>query len=139
MAHFAKIENNTVVQVIVGDDDMFTTDKHIWIVGGGKEWVQTSYNTRGGIHFDPITNEPSEDQSKALRKNFAQVGFIYDRERDAFYRPKPYPSWVLDEDTCFWKAPTEYPTDQKYYEWNESTTSWVEKLQDEYRRTPIGN
>lgn len=141
MAHFAKVRNNTVVQVIVGDDDLFTTDKHIWIVGGGgaDQWIQTSYNTRGGVYLDPVTMAPAEDQSKALRKNFAEVGYTYDSELDAFIPPKPYASWVLNEDTGLWKAPVDYPTDGKYYEWDEETTSWEEQLQDKYRSTPIGN
>lgn len=139
MAHFAKVVNNRVEQVITGDDDLFTTDKHIWVVGGGGvgEWLQTSYNTRKGVYLDPITMLPAEDQSKALRKNFAQVGYTYDSELDAFIPPKPYASWVLDEDTGTWVAPTAYPTDTKYYEWDEETTSWVEQSQNKYRKTPI--
>ena len=141
MAHFAKVVNNIVETVIVGDDDLFTTDKHIWVVGGGgnARWIQTSYNTRRGVYLDPITMQPKEDQSKALRKNFAAPGYTYDSERDAFYPPKPYPSWVLNEDTCWWTAPTPYPSDGKYYEWDEENGVWDEQLQDKYRTTPIGN
>ena len=83
-------------------------------------WVQTSYNTIGGVHSQGGT---------PLRKNFAGIGFTYDSGRDAFIPPKPYASWVLDEATCHWGAPTPMPTDNKMYSWDEATTSWVEITQ----------
>lgn len=92
----------------------------------GDVYKQTSYNTRGGVHYNPETNEPSADQSKALRKNYAGLGYTYDAGRDAFIPPKPYNSWVLNEDTCLWDAPVAYPDDGKRYTWDEDTTSWVE-------------
>lgn len=97
MAHFAKIENNVVTQVIVAEQDFVDTQEG--------QWVQTSYNAR-------------------IRKNFAGIGFTYDSQRDAFIPPQPYPSWTLVENTCQWEAPTPMPTDG-YYKWDEITTSWV--------------
>jgi hypothetical protein len=129
MAYWAEIdENNFVIQVLVLGDDKSSD----WLVERfGGTWIQTSYNTRGGIHFNPETGEPSSDQSKALRKNPAGIGHTYDSELDAFIPPKPFDSWVLDEETAQWEAPVEYPTDGKDYSWDEETTSWVEIPQDE--------
>jgi len=120
MAHFAKVNNNIVEQVIVAEPEFFDT----FVDSTPGEWIQTSYNTHGGIHYQPNSDIPSEDQSKALRKNYAGVGYTYDRERDAFMPPKPFPSWLLNEQTCLWEPPVAYPSDGQYYEWNESTTSW---------------
>jgi len=119
MSHFAKVENGTVTQVIVAEQDVIDTGMF------GSGWIQTSYNTRGGVHYNQ-NNEPSEDQSRALRKNYAGVGYTYDSERDAFIPPQPYASWVLDEATCLWTAPVAMPTDDKQYSWDEETKSWVE-------------
>ena len=110
MSHFAKLDqNNTVTQVIVAEQDFI--DNHTTGV-----WVQTSYNTNGGIHSEG--GEP-------LRKNYAGIGYAYDAGRDAFIAPKPYLSWVLDENTCQYKAPVAYPLDGKNYIWSEDTTSWI--------------
>lgn len=122
MSHFAKVTDGIVTQVIVAEPEFFET----FVDTSPGEWIQTSYNTRGGVHYNPETGEPSIDQSKALRKNYAGIGFSYDRERDAFIPPKPFPSWVLDGDTCSWNAPVAYPTDGKNYRWDENTTAWVE-------------
>jgi len=122
MGHYAKITDGIVQQVIVAEAEFFNT----FVDSSPGEWIQTSYNTRGGVHYKPDSNEPSEDQSKALRKNYAGLGFSYDRVRDVFIPPKPYASWVLNEDTCLWNAPTPMPTDDKMYTWDEATTSWVE-------------
>ena len=122
MAHFAKVNNGIVEQVIVAEPEFFET----FVDSSPGQWIQTSYNTRGGVHYNPDTNEPSADQSKALRKNYAGIGYSYDATRDAFIPPKPYASWVLDEQTCLWNAPVPYPTDGKRYQWDEATTSWVE-------------
>ncbi len=122
MAHFAKVNNGIVEQVIVAEPEFFDT----FVDSSPGQWIQTSYNTRGGVHYNPDTNEPSADQSKALRKNYAGIGYGYDATRDAFIPPKPYASWVLDEQTCLWNAPVPYPTDGKRYQWDEATTSWVE-------------
>ena len=120
MSHFAKVENGLVTQVIVAEQDFVDTQEGTW--------VQTSYNTRGGVHYNPETGEP--DGGVALRKNYASVGFTYDSDKDAFIPPQPYPSWNLNEDTCLWEAPI-YPPDQNdgtFYNWNEDTQQW-----DEYK------
>lgn len=122
MAHFAKVRDGMVVDVIVAEPEFFET----FIDSSPGEWIQTSYNTRGGIHYDPNTNQPSEDQSKALRKNYAGIGFMYDRKRDAFIPPQPFPSWVSNDFSCLWEAPVPYPDDGGFYVWNEATQSWVQ-------------
>ena len=124
MSHFAKINSDNIVeQVIVIEQDVLNTGH--W--GDPASWVQTSYNTRGGVHYDPTTGLPSADQSKALRKNFAGFDFTYDRIRDAFIPPKPFNSWELNEDTCLWETPTPMPVEEgKMFVWNEETVSWLE-------------
>lgn len=92
----------------------------------GDVYKRTSYNTRGGVHYNPETGEPSADQSKSFRKNYAGLGYTYDAGRDAFIPQRPYPSWVLDEFSCLWNAPIPYPTDDKRYSWNEENLSWDE-------------
>ena len=113
MAHFAKVVDGKVTQVIVAEPEFFET----FVDTSPGEWIQTSYNTRGGEHTQGGT---------PLRKNYAGIGFTYDRTRDAFIPPQPYPSWVLNEDTCLWDAPVAYPQDDKRYTWDEATTAWVE-------------
>ena len=125
MSHFAKLdENNVVTFVTVGrqEDD---GEEAALTARTGDVYKQTSYNTRGGVHYNPETGEPSEDQGKALRKNYAGIGFTYDSERDAFIPPKPFESWVLDEATCLWEAPIPYPSDGADYTWDEESTSWT--------------
>lgn len=118
MAHFAQIKDNVVQQVIVADQEFIDT------LPDPQDWIQTSYNTRGGVHYDPETGLP--DGKPALRKNYAFVGGLYDPEADAFYgSPQPFPSWVLDKETYLWIAPIPYPTDGQKYEWDEPTTSWI--------------
>ena len=113
MSHFAKIENGTVTQVIVVEQDVLDTG----LFGDPSLWVQTSYNTLGGVHV--LGGTP-------LRKNYAGVGYTYDSGRDAFIPPTPFNSWVLNEDTCLWGAPTPMPTDDTLlYSWDEETLSWV--------------
>ncbi len=112
MAHFAHIKDGIVDQVIVIEADVLATG--LW--GDPAEWVQTSYRTQGGQH----------PEGRPLRKNFAGLGFTYDAQRDAFIPPKPFNSWLLDEETCLWNAPVPMPTDGKMYKWDEATTSWVE-------------
>jgi|TARA_R110002072_G_scaffold287572_1_gene453342 hypothetical protein len=111
MAHYAKVNNGLVEQVIVAEAEFFDT----FVDSSPGAWIQTSYNTHGGVHSDGGT---------PLRKNYAGVGMIYDATRDAFYAPQPYPSWTLNDDSCIWEAPTAHPTDGERYVWNESTTSW---------------
>ena len=128
MSHFAKLdENNVVVFVTVGRQEDDGKEAELQ-ERTGEVYKQTSYNTFGGIHYDPQTAQPSANQSKALRKNYAGIGFIYDPELDAFIAPQPYSSWQLNEQTCLWEAPTPYPTDGFTYIWNESELSW--ELQD---------
>ena len=120
MSHFAKVKAGLVIETIVAEPEFFKT----FVDSSAGKWVQTSYNTRGGIHYDPNTGKPSADQSKAIRKNYAGVGYSYDKNRDAFIPPQPFPSWILDEQTCLWDAPIARPTDGKRYEWNESNKKW---------------
>ena len=131
MAHFALLDNNNrVVQVLVGRDDDDGKEAEL-TARTGQQYRQTSYNTRAGVHYNPNTSEPSADQSKAFRKNYAGIGYLYDPIRDAFIPPKPYASWVLDESTCLWKAPVDMPEDAgtgdppKVYQWDETTTNWI--------------
>lgn len=128
MGHYAKIVNNKVVKVIVATQDFIDgyNDNEPELTKYPSSWVKTSYNTRGGVHYQPNTDIPSEDQSKSLRKNFAGIGYTYDESRDAFIPPKPFDSWVLNEETCLWESPIEYPNDGNEYVWDESTTSWKE-------------
>jgi hypothetical protein len=105
MAHFAEVENNTVVRVLVTDNNALN-EGYDWLVENlGGTWIQTSYNG-------------------TIRKNFAGIGFTYDPERDAFIAPKPFDSWLLNESTCQWQAPTPYPTDGFTYFWNEAELAW---------------
>jgi hypothetical protein len=120
MAHYAKVNYGIVEKVIVAEADFF--NKFVDTSPG--EWIKTSYNTRGGIHYQPNSNTPSNDQSKALRKNYAGIGYQYDKTKDAFIPPKPFNSWILNEDTCLWNAPVAYPQDDNEYTWNESTLTW---------------
>ena len=117
MSHFAQIDgNNIVTQVLVIEQDVVDTG----LFGEPSSFIQTSYNTQGGVH--KLGGTP-------LRKNYAGIGYTYDKNRDAFIPPKPFNSWVLNESTCLYEAPTPMPTDDKMYTWNEETTSWVEITQ----------
>ena len=123
MAHYAYLdENNIVTTVIVGKNEN----------EGDIDWEQyygakrTSYNTRGGVYYDPVTGEPAADQSKAFRKNYAGIGYKYDESRDAFIPPQPYQSWSLNETTCQWDPPTPMPIDGKFYCWFEPGRRWEE-------------
>jgi hypothetical protein len=111
MSHYAKIENEIVVQVIVAEQDFINQ-----IEG---EWIQTSYNTKGGEHLQGGT---------PLRKNYAGIGMIYDRIKDAFIPIKPYKSWVLNEDTCNWESTIPYPNDGNFYFWNENNMEWIKQI-----------
>ena len=127
MAHYAKVRDGIVLQVIVAEADFFKT----FVDTEPGRWIQSSYNTRGGVHYEPNSNTPSSDQSKALRKNYAGVGFVYDSDKDAFYEPQPYASWKLNNTTCIWEPPIALPNDGNGYYWDESvyqsdnTKGWV--------------
>jgi hypothetical protein len=128
MSHFAKVESGLVTQVIVAEQDFIDSGA----VGDPAQWIQTSYNTKAGVHYQPNSHTPSEDQSKALRKNYAGIGYTYDAPRDAFIPPKPdpYPSWIVDDFTGQWKPPIPEPTDGQEYDWDESTVSWTVRPPD---------
>lgn len=123
MGHFAKVNNGIVEQVIVADQSFF--DNFVDTSPG--TWIQTSYNTRGGIHYVPNSNppEPSPDQSQALRANYAGIGYTYDAVNDVFYAPQPYPSWTIGAPTWIWQPPVPYPSEGGPYTWDEATQSWV--------------
>ena len=113
MAHFAKVLDGKVIQVIVAEPEFFQS----FVDTSPGEWIQTSYNTRGGVHL--LGGTP-------LRKNYAGTNYTYDKVRDAFIPPKPYSSWTLNEETCLWEPPVEMPDDGNRYLWNEETVNWVE-------------
>lgn len=113
MAHYAKVENGIVTEVIVADADFINSG----YIGNPASWIQTSYNTQGNVHL--LGGTP-------FRKNYAGVGYTYDATLDAFIPPKLFNSWLLNEDTGLWYAPTEKPNDGKYYIWNEELLNWIE-------------
>ena len=121
MAHFAEIdENNIVTRVLVVGDDQEDRGQEFLAddLGLGGTWKKTSYNTQGGVHANGGT---------PFRKNYAGIGYSYDETLDAFIPPKPYASWLLNEETCNWNAPVEMPVEEgKFFTWDEDTTSWVE-------------
>lgn len=119
MSHFAKVLDGKVVQVIVAEPEFFDT----FVDSSPGAWIQTSYNTRGNVHYGP---DGQPDGGVALRGNYAGIGFTYDAQNDIFYPPKPFDSWILNESTWLWEAPTPYPNDGKTYLWDEATTSWIE-------------
>jgi hypothetical protein len=112
MAHFARVIDGIVTEVLVIEQDVIDTG----LFGDPALWVQTSYNTHGGQH----------PEGRPLRKNYAGIGYTYDAGRDAFIPPQPFPSWTLNENTCLWDAPTAQPDDGKLYHWDEATLAWVE-------------
>lgn len=112
MAHFAKVLDGKVVQVIVAEPEFFET----FVDSSPGQWIQTSYNTHGNQH----------PEGRPLRGNYAGVGYTYDAQNDVFYAPQPYPSWALNESTWLWEAPTPMPKDGKVYSWDEATTTWKE-------------
>jgi hypothetical protein len=128
MAHYAFLdENNIVTEVIVGKNEGNFNWEQQYASFRGQACKRTSYNTRGGIYYDPETNEPAIDQSKSFRKNYAGVGYFYDEEKDAFIPPKLFESWILNEQTCLWEPPIPKPEDtSKLYRWDEEQKNWVE-------------
>jgi hypothetical protein len=121
MTHYAKVNQGIVVSVIVAEADFFTNGHFVDTSPG--TWIQTSYNTKGGVHYNPETNQP--DGGVALRGNYAGVGFIYDSKNDVFYHPQPYPSWTISAPNWTWTAPTPMPETGGPYVWNETTKTWV--------------
>jgi len=111
MTHFARVQDGTVTEVIVIEQDMIDTG--LW--GPPQEWIQTSYNTHAGVHRHGGT---------PLRKNYASIGYLYDKDLDAFIPPKPYDSWALDANTCLWEPPVAYPQNGNVYTWNEQDQQW---------------
>jgi len=128
MSHYAKVENGIVTKRIVAEPEYFDN----FVDDSPGKWIKTSYNMHGGVYYNPETNKPAEDQSvidgdeARQRKNYAGKGYTYDKTRDAFIPPKPFPSWTLNETTCLWDAPIAMPDDDKKYKWNEETQSWDE-------------
>jgi len=120
MANYAKVLNGKVVQVIVAEPEFFDT----FIDSSPGEWIKTSYNTRGGVHYEPNSDTP--DNGIALRGNFAGIGYVYDRQNDVFYAPQPFPSWTLNTSTWTWESPIPYPTDKtEICVWDETVKNWV--------------
>jgi hypothetical protein len=118
MSHFAQVKNNIVEQVIVAEQDVIDT------FSDSSDWIQTSYNTRAGVHYAPNTYPLSADGGIALNYNYAGIGYNWDGT--GFYEPQPFPSWTLDKTTYIWQAPTPKPSDDKIYNWDEETQIWVE-------------
>ena len=117
MSYYAKVTNGIVEQVISAEADFIAT------LPDASSWIQTSYNTRGGIHYG---QNKQPDGGIALRANYAGIGYTYNSTDDVFYAPQPYSSWTISAPTWEWQAPTPYPTDGKMYKWNETTLSWIE-------------
>ena len=111
MAHYAKIKDSIVLEVIVADQSVIDSFED------PTEWIQTSYNTHGGVHSDGGT---------PLRKNYASIGDTYDTDRDAFIAPKPYTSWTLNETTCYWEAPVARPDSDTPHHWDEDSLTWID-------------
>jgi hypothetical protein len=128
MIYFAVLDsNNLVTKVLAGCDKDDGLEDYLSSLTN-EVYKQTCINTRKGVYYDPMTNLPSEDQSKAFRKNYASVGYYYDSQLDAFIPPKPFPSWILDTQTCWYEPPVPYPLNgdiNKYYIWDEENINWV--------------
>jgi len=127
MSHYAKVDNGIVVSVINAEADFFT---HFVDTSPGK-WIQTSYNTKGGIHYSPTTGQP--DGGTALRANFAGIGYIYDEINDVFHAPRPLDrnnilcgSWTISAPNWIWTPPTPMPDTTNFYVWDEPTKAWIE-------------
>jgi hypothetical protein len=113
MSHFAKVVDGKVVQVIVAEPEFFDH----FVDSSPGAWIQTSYNTKGGVHL--LNGTP-------LRGNYAGIGSIYDSTNDVFYDPQPYPSWTISAPNWTWTPPIDYPSDGKLYLWDEPNQSWIE-------------
>ena len=119
MSHFAKVENSVVTNVIVAEQDYIDSG----FVGDPAMWVQTSYNTRQNVHYDPVTLFPSG--KPPFRGNYAGIGYVYDKVNDVFYPAQPYPSWTLNKAIWSWECPVPMPLDGNIYDWDETTQSWI--------------
>jgi len=125
MPYYAILDDNNIVTTVISGKDEADNDN---LPSGCSSWEdyyggkRASYNTRGGVHYG---QDGQPDGGVAFRKNYASIGGSYDPVRDAFIPPKPFPSWVLDEDTCCWNPPVPYP-DEGFHEWDEENGQWVE-------------
>jgi hypothetical protein len=117
MSHFAKVCDGKVITVNCAEKEFFDT----FVDSSPGEWIQTSYNTRGGVHYGP---DGQPDGGEALRGNYAGIGYIYDRTNDVFYAPQPFASWTLNQTTWLWEPPVAYPDDGLIYTWDEATVGW---------------
>jgi hypothetical protein len=117
MSHFAKVLDGRVINVIVAEPEFFDT----FVDSSPGTWLQTSYNTRGGVHYGA---DGQPDGGVALRGNYAGIGYIYDATNDMFYAPQLYPSWILNQTTWYWEPPVAYPDDGEAYNWDEATVGW---------------
>jgi len=118
MSYFAKVLDGKVIQVILAEKEFFNN----YVDSTPGQWVETSYNTRGGKHYD---DNGKEDNETPLRANYAGIGYTYDQTNDVFYAPQPYPSWTISAPDWIWKSPVDIPTDGKEYKWDESIKNWV--------------
>ena len=118
MSNYAKVLNAKVLEVIVADASFFDT----FVDTSPGTWIQTSYNTRGGVHYGA---DGQPDGGVALRANYAGIGYTYDQANDVFYAPQPYPSWTISAPTWLWQPPVPYPSTGGPYTWDEATLSWV--------------
>ena len=122
ISHWAELDQNNIVTRVLVGSNQDPDEGYQWLIDNlGGTWVKTSYNTQGGVHTAGGT---------PLRKNYAGIGYSYDSQRDAFIPPKPFASWNLNEDSCLWEAPVAYPSDGKFYRWDEDTTNWIEVVQE---------
>jgi len=117
MPHYAKVCDGKVQQVIVAGPEFFDT----FVDSSPGAWIQTSYNTRGGVHYGA---DGQPDGGVALRGNYAGIGYTYDQANDVFYAPQPFQSWALNNTTWLWEPPVAYPDDGKMYRWDEATVGW---------------
>jgi hypothetical protein len=117
MSHFAQVIDGIVKDIIVAQQDFINT------LSDPQNWIETSYNTRGNLHYPPGSSIP--DKKTPLRGNYAGIGYVYDEVNDVFYMPQPYPSWILNNSTWTWEAPIPYPNDNNSYAWDEPTISWI--------------
>lgn len=119
MSHFAKVVRGKVTDVIVAEQEFFNT----FVDSSPGDWIQTSYNTHGGVHYG---QDGQPDGGVALRANYAGIGYNYSYEHDVFYPPQPFPSWTISGPDWIWKAPVPVPQDGKQYAWSEAVLNWVE-------------